>query len=73
MPWRTFEYDLVEHVRSLRPRNVEPGFDLSDTAIAFLVAHGIRIVRIHTGGEFYSAGYARKWLWVARRSRRVRP
>jgi hypothetical protein len=39
---------------------------------AFLVAHHVRVVRIHTGGEFYSARYARQWLRIARRSRRVR-
>ena len=39
---------------------------------AFLIAHHIRVVRIHTGGEFYSATYARKWLAVMTRSSRVR-
>jgi hypothetical protein len=39
---------------------------------AFLVAHRVRVVRVHTGGEFYSAGYACKWLAVMARSRRVR-
>ena len=38
---------------------------------AFLVAHCVRVVRIHTGGEFYSAGYAEQWLRVARRAGRV--
>jgi hypothetical protein len=39
---------------------------------AFLIAHHVRVVRIHTGGEFYSARYARKWLRIIRRSPRVR-
>ena len=39
---------------------------------AFLIAHHVRVVRVHTGGEFYSARYARKWLAVMRKSRRVR-
>jgi hypothetical protein len=39
---------------------------------AFLVLHRVRIVRVHTGGDFYSARYARKWLAVIRRSPRVR-
>ena len=39
---------------------------------AFLIAHHVRVVRIHTGGEFYSARYARKWRRVIRRSPRVR-
>ncbi|QDU21809.1 GP88 family protein [Urbifossiella limnaea] len=36
--------------------------------VAFLVAHRIRVVRVHTGGDFYSPRYARKWLAVARRA-----
>jgi len=39
---------------------------------ALLVANHILVVRIHTGGEFYSAAYAQKWVEIARRSRRVR-
>lgn len=39
---------------------------------AFLVAHAVRVVRVHVGGDFYSARYARKWLRVMRRSPRVR-
>ncbi len=38
---------------------------------AFLVAHAVRVVRVHVGGDFYSARYARKWLRVMRRSPRV--
>ena len=39
---------------------------------AVLVAHAVRVVRIHTGGDFYSAAYARKWLKVIRTSPRTR-
>ena len=39
---------------------------------AFLVAHHVRVVRVHTGGEFFSARYARKWRRIMRRSPRVR-
>ena len=39
---------------------------------AFLTLHGVRVVRIHTGGEFYSAEYAAKWLEVIRRRPKVR-
>ena len=46
--------------------------DFARRVRAVLVAHAIRVVRIHTGGEFYSAAYARKWLAVAGRARRVR-
>lgn len=38
---------------------------------AFLVAHAVAVVRVHTGGDFYGRGYARKWLRVMRRSPRV--
>jgi hypothetical protein len=39
---------------------------------AFLVAHAVRVVRVHVGGDFYSRVYARKWLRVMRKSPRVR-
>lgn len=39
---------------------------------AFLVAHAVAVVRVHVGGDFYSRGYARKWLRIMRRSPRVR-
>jgi hypothetical protein len=39
---------------------------------AFLVLHRVRVVRVHTGGDFYSPRYARKWLRVMRRCPRVR-
>jgi hypothetical protein len=39
---------------------------------AFLICEGIRVVRIHTGGEFATVRYARKWLRIVERSPRVR-
>ena len=39
---------------------------------AVLVAHAVRVVRVHTGGDFYSARYARKWLRVVQRSPTIR-
>lgn len=39
---------------------------------AVLVAHAVRVVRIHTGGDFYSRGHARKWLKVISGSPRTR-
>lgn len=39
---------------------------------AFLIAHAVRIVRVHVGGDFFAACYARKWLRIMRRSPRVR-
>jgi hypothetical protein len=46
--------------------------DFARRVRAFLIAHYIHLVRIHTGGEFYSAAYARQWLAIARRARRTR-
>jgi hypothetical protein len=39
---------------------------------AFLISEGVRVVRIHTGGEFGSVRYAGKWLRIVERSPRVR-
>jgi hypothetical protein len=39
---------------------------------AFLIAHAVRVVRVHIGGDFYSPTYARKWLQIMQRSPRVR-
>lgn len=35
---------------------------------AFLVAHAVRILRVHVAGDFYSARYAAKWLRIMTRS-----
>src|SRR5262249_17793018 len=37
-----------------------------------LILHEVRVVRIHTGGDFLSAAYARKWLTVMRKAPAVR-
>jgi hypothetical protein len=39
---------------------------------AFLIAHHVRVVRVHTGGEFFAPKYVRKWVAIAERARRVR-
>ena len=68
-------------MESLRPslrhryeRNLELSRrrDFARLVLAFLVLHDIRVVRIHTGGDFASAAYARKWLTVMRRAPAVR-
>ena len=46
--------------------------DFARRVRAFLVAHAVRVVRVHVGGDFYSAAYARKWVRVITRSPRVR-
>ncbi len=38
---------------------------------AFIIAHAVRVVRIHVGGDFFSVRYARKWLRIMRRSPHV--
>lgn len=45
--------------------------DFVRRVVAFLIAHRVRVVRIHTAGDFYSTCYARKWLAVVRRSPRA--
>lgn len=45
--------------------------DFVRRVVAFLIAHRVRIVRIHVGGDFFTARYARKWLAIMRRSPRV--
>jgi len=45
--------------------------DFARRVRAFIVAHEIRIVRIHVGGDFYSPRYARTWLRIVRRLPRV--
>ena len=39
---------------------------------AFIIAQGIRVVRIHTGGEFFSGRYARKWFRIIAKSPKVK-
>ena len=39
---------------------------------AFLCSQGVRVVRIHTSGEFVSPRYARKWLRIIAKSPRVK-
>jgi hypothetical protein len=46
--------------------------DFTRRVRAFLVAHAVRVVRVHVGGDFYSEEYARKWLRVISRSPRVK-
>jgi hypothetical protein len=39
---------------------------------AVLVLHDVRVVRLHVGGDFFSARYARRWLRIMRYSPRTR-
>ena len=68
-------------LESLRPslrlryeRNLELSRrpDFARLVLAFLILRDVRVVRIHTGGDFYEAAYARKWLTVMRKASKVR-
>ncbi len=45
--------------------------DFVRRVLAFFVLHRVRVARLHVGGDFYSAGYARKWLTIVGRSPRT--
>lgn len=45
--------------------------DFVRRVVAFLIAYRVRVVRVHTAGDYYSPRYARKWLAIVRRSPRV--
>jgi len=42
--------------------------DFAPRMRAFLIAHAVRVVRVHCGGDFYSPRYARAWWRIMRRS-----
>jgi hypothetical protein len=46
--------------------------DFARLVLAFLTLYDVEVVRVHTGGDYYSASYACKWLAVMRRARHVR-
>jgi hypothetical protein len=69
---RTEQYRIRAATRYRRNLALSRRLGFARRVRAFLVAQGIRVVRIHTGGEFYSPEYAAKWLTVARKSPRVR-
>jgi hypothetical protein len=69
------------HLESFRPsvrRRYRRNLALSrsaaftDRVVTFLRARRVEVVRLHTAGDFYSPGYARKWLAVMRRMPSVR-
>jgi hypothetical protein len=75
------EHCYSAHIESLRPavrasyeRNLAASkrADFVKRAVAFIIAHEIKVVRISTGGDLYSAGYARKWLAIMRQLPHVR-
>ena len=46
--------------------------DFARRVRAFLIAHAVKVVRVHVGGDFYSAEYAERWHRVITLSPRVR-
>jgi hypothetical protein len=46
--------------------------DFAQRVRYFILAHEIAVVRVHVGGDFYSAPYAQKWLRAMRKLPRVR-
>ncbi len=46
--------------------------DFARRVRAFIIAHAVRVVRVHVAGDFDSAEYAAKWLHVISRSVKVR-
>jgi hypothetical protein len=46
--------------------------DFARRVRAFLLIQGVRVVRIHTGGEFFDRRYARKWQRIIARSPKVK-
>ena len=46
--------------------------DFAQRVRYFILNHDIAVVRVHVGGDFYSAAYGKKWLRVMRRLPSVR-
>ncbi len=75
------EHCYARRIERLRPavlRSYQRNYELSRTRefeaaiIAFLRLNEVEVVRIHTGGDFYSSAYTRKWLRIIRRLPHVR-
>lgn len=68
----------LERFRPVLRDRYEANYRLSQSSTferrvrAFLVAHAVAVVRLHVGGDFAGASYARRWLRVMRRMRQVR-
>jgi hypothetical protein len=78
--------DCVQHCYALRVEGLRPAVlaryeknlrltrrpDFARRVRSFILAHDIAVVRVHTGGDFYDAVYAGKWLQAMRRLPAVR-
>jgi hypothetical protein len=68
----------LERIRPSVHRRYQDNFDLTQRVdfeqrlLHFIVAHAITLVRIHSGGDFYSPEYAGKWLRIMTRLPQVR-
>jgi len=72
--YSAFLESLRPSLRDRYQRNLELSQrrDFARLVRAFLILRNVRVARIHTGGDFYAAAYARKWLTVMRRAPTVR-
>jgi hypothetical protein len=64
-------YRTTAAVRYRENLRLSRGRDFARRVRAFIVAHAIRVVRVHCGGDFYAPRYARAWFRIMRRSPRV--
>lgn len=74
------KYCYAKRLESMRPsvktaytRNLEAtkSQDFVDSMVNFVRFNRIKIVRVHTAGEFYSADYVKKWMAISTRLPRV--
>src|SRR5262249_9457870 len=63
---RTEEFRPQTRSKYLRNLELSKRPDFPRRMVAHIIAHDIAVVRVHTAGDMYSAGYARKWLRVMR-------
>ncbi len=60
------------HLHYLRNLLVSQRADFGPRLLRFLASHQVKVVRIHSAGDFYSPAYARQWLAIIRRAPAVR-
>lgn len=69
---RTEQYRVKARARYEHNLTLTRRHDFVRRVRAFLIAHHVRVVRIHIGGDFGNQRYVKKWLKIIRRSPRVR-
>lgn len=63
---RFSQYRATAHAKYQRNLDLSRMPDFAQRMRYFIVNEGIRVVRQHTGGDYYCVPYARKWLQVIR-------